>query len=159
MRHTTLRSAARGLLVLSAATLVVFAGFATALADEPPRGARPASVPAAGSPPDHRVRPIVIVYPLCPGPALPLPTPPPTPVASGGAGLTYQACPQLTGRAPAQLVQFALANPHAVQGYGLRRNPNVPSSPVNPYRTWLTLVDMGKPWNKCNTVVWKAGCP
>jgi hypothetical protein len=80
-------------------------------------------------------------------------------VASGGAGLTYQACPQLTGRAPAQLVQFALANPHAVQGYGLRRNPNVPSSPVNPYRTWLTLVDMGKPWNKCNTVVWKAGCP
>jgi hypothetical protein len=135
-----------------AAALALVGGIATARAEE---SAEPLGYAA------DRHRPIIIVYPVCPGPGVPLPTPPATPSAPAPLppGVVFQACPQLAARAPAQVIQYALANPHAIRGYGERRNPNVPYSPFNPYRTWLTLQDMGKPWNKCNTVVWKAGCP
>jgi hypothetical protein len=144
------RTTAAALLAVTTAAAAAFAG-------------RPAA--PAQAQPGRVVRGPGLVIPItgCRGPGLPLPTPPPTPPpvpgAGGPGGLTYQACPQLTGRAPATVMQYALANPHAVSGYGLRRNPNVPGHPWNPYRTWLSLTDYGKPWNACNTVVWKAGCP
>lgn len=98
----------------------------------------------------------------CRGPGLNLPTPPPAPTPDpnpGGPGsLVYQPCPKLTGRVPATVLQYALANPHAIRGYGLLRNPNVPGNPWNTYRTRLSLVDWGKPWSACNSVVWTAGC-
>jgi hypothetical protein len=65
----------------------------------------------------------------------------------------------VAGRIPPAVQAYALANPHAIEGYGLRLNPNVPESPWNKLRTWLTIRDIGKPWSECNNVVWKAGCP
>jgi hypothetical protein len=98
----------------------------------------------------------------CRGPGLALPTPPPAPTPDPRPGapgsLVYQPCPKLTGRVPATVLQYAIANPHAIRGYGVLRNPNVPANPWNAYRTWLSLVDWGKPWSVCNSVVWTAGC-
>jgi hypothetical protein len=90
---------------------------------------------------------------------MPLPTPPPPPANPGAAGgATYQVCPRMVGRVPMPVQQFALANPHAIPGYGELRNPSVPAGPWNPLRTWLELRDVGKPFSKCNSIVWKAGC-
>jgi hypothetical protein len=67
-------------------------------------------------------------------------------------------CPRAVGRIPLPVQQYALANPHAIYGYGLLRNPNVPPNPWNELRTWLDVRDPGKPFSRCNSVVWKAGC-
>ncbi|MFQ5459718.1 MAG: hypothetical protein ACE5EL_02880 [Anaerolineae bacterium] len=144
----------RAAAVAAGASLAVAAMTVTATAGEAPGAG------AAG--PGVHGGPIVIPIPIygCGGPGLPLPTPPPPPPGAGGAAaVNYRVCPQVTGRVPNPVVQYALANPHAIAGYGLRRNPNVPAFPWNQYRSWLTLRDFGKPWNECNSVVWKAGCP
>jgi hypothetical protein len=104
--------------------------------------------------------PYVIPFPIgCRGPAVPLPTPPPPPANPGPAGTaTYQVCPRAVGRIPLAVQQYALANPHAIRGYGQLRNPSVPAGPWNTLRTWLDVTDPGKPFSRCNSVVWKAGC-
>jgi hypothetical protein len=95
-----------------------------------------------------------------PPPGVPTPQPRPTPTPGPATGLTYQVCPQIVNKVPAAIQQEALASPWKVYGYGQRLNPNVPYHPLwNPYKTWLTILDYGKPWNPCNPIVWKAGCP
>ena len=104
--------------------------------------------------------PIIIPVPIgCTGPGVPVPTPPPPPTSPGpAASATYQVCPHMASRIPLPLQQYALANPHAIPGYGELRNPSVPANPWNKLRTWLELRDHGKPFSECNSVVWKAGC-
>lgn len=95
-----------------------------------------------------------------PQPGMPTPPPMPTPTPGPATGLSYRVCPQIVNRVPAAVQQQALASPWTVYGYGMRLNRGVPEHPLwNPYRTWLTLLDYGKPWDPCNPVVWKAGCP
>jgi hypothetical protein len=98
--------------------------------------------------------------PVPPPPGVPTPLPQPTPTPGPATALNYRVCPQLANRVPASVQQDAMAAPYRYYGYALLQNPNVPFHPVwNVYRTWLTLLDYGKPWSPCNPVVWKSGCP
>lgn len=93
-------------------------------------------------------------------PGAPTPKPPPTPTPGPATALSYRVCPQVVNRVPANIQQDAVANPYRLYGYGMLQNPSVPYHPLwNSYRTWLTLLDYGKPWSPCNPVVWKVGCP
>lgn len=97
---------------------------------------------------------------MVPPSGVPTPMPRPSPTPGPATGLNYRVCPQIVNRVPAAVQQDALATPWKIYGYGMLLNPSVPSHPVwNGYRTWLTLLDYGKPWHPCNPVVWKAGCP
>ena len=94
-------------------------------------------------------------------PGVPTLAPRPTPTPGGMAStLTYRVCPQIAGKIPAAVEVHAVAAPWEVYGYGMLRNPNVPYHPMwNSYRTWLSLRNMSVPYSRCNSVVWKAGCP
>lgn len=82
---------------------------------------------------------------------LPFTIPPPTP--SG-------VCPQTADRIPPAVQDDAMANPERYGGWGLPRNPNLPPSRANPWRTWLSLRNAGLPYSPMgNPPVWKAGCP
>jgi len=95
-----------------------------------------------------------------PGPGTPAPAPRPTPTPGPATVLRYRVCPQIVNRVPQAVQQQALANPWQYYGYGMRQNPSVPYHPLwNPYRTWLAILDYGKPWSPCNPVVFKVGCP
>lgn len=120
-------------------------------------------------------QPIIIPHPPgwplfpCYGPgSMPWPTPVgaptaqprPSPTPGPATGLAYRACPQLGRKVPPMVQQQAVSEPWQLYGYGMLQNPNVPYHPIwNPYRTWLSLLDYGKPWNPCNPIVLKAGCP
>jgi hypothetical protein len=70
-----------------------------------------------------------------------------------------KACPGLDKRVPQAVIDNALANPDKVLGYCRLRNPGVPASPFNPFRTSLTLSNSGVQYNPVsNGVVYKAGC-
>jgi hypothetical protein len=161
--------------IATAAAVLVGAALAVVLAVPAARAQEPVAEPAAPAPlvpqdpagdpmPHYPIRGGRIVVPIwgCRGPAEPLPTPPPTPSPDprpgGPAGLVYRPCPRLAARVPASVLQYALANPHAIRGYGELRNPAIPANPYNKYRTWLSLVDWGKPYSRCNSVAWTAGC-
>jgi hypothetical protein len=119
--------------------------------------------------------PIVIPFPPgwplfpCYGPgSMPFPTPVgaptrvprPTPTPGPATSLTYRLCPQLARLVPATVQAQVASVPWDLYGYGMLRNPNVPYHPVwNTYRTWISLLDYGKPWGPCNPVVLKSGCP
>lgn len=82
---------------------------------------------------------------------LPFTVPAPTP--SG-------VCPQVTGRIPLAVQEDAATNPDRYSGWGLPRNPSLPSGPANPWRTWLSLRNAGLPYHPlANPPVWKVGCP
>ncbi len=68
-------------------------------------------------------------------------------------------CPQIANRVPAAVIAAALADPSTIGGWGLPRNPSLPPGPANPWRRWLSLRDLGKPFSPGNSVVWKSGCP
>ncbi len=68
-------------------------------------------------------------------------------------------CPQLRNRVPAAVIAAALAQPSAIGGWGVPRNPALSPGPANPWRRWLSLRDLGKPFSPGNPVLWKAGCP
>jgi hypothetical protein len=68
-------------------------------------------------------------------------------------------CPQIVNRVPAVVQSTALASPERFNGWGMPLNPALPVSPANPLRTWLTMLDYGKPFSRANPVLWRAGCP
>lgn len=88
-------------------------------------------------------------------PAPPIPTPAPTaPVARGPV------CPQVAGRVPQAVLDAAVADPAAVEGYRQPHDPGKPVGPFNPLRVWLTLHDLAKPFHPvANSVVFRAYCP
>jgi hypothetical protein len=70
------------------------------------------------------------------------------------------ACRFLVGRAPAAVVSSSLADPTRVMGWGQLCNPNLPRSRLNIPRTWLTLLNIARPYHPLhNPVVFRCGCP
>ena len=87
----------------------------------------------------------------------PRPTNTPGPTAGPAIG---KECPGLSAKVPPAVVANALANPDSVQGWEQLCNPGLPPSPWNVQRQWLSLQDIGKPFNPLfNSVVYKCGCP
>jgi Tol biopolymer transport system component len=107
------------------------------------------------------VRAVEDVPSPCAGAATPTATPDtqpsPSPVPTPSTG--PRVCPQVIGRVPPAVLADALAQPDRVQGWGQPANPGRPPGPDNPLRTWLTLLDLGKPYGPANGVLWRAGCP
>jgi hypothetical protein len=98
--------------------------------------------------------------------ATPAPYPPPGPTPPGGGGGGGMAPvpiedTRLVGRVPSADVAAALANPNAIAGWMVPRNPNLGHHPYfNPYRTCLTVRNIGVPYHPAyNPLVFKAGCP
>jgi Tol biopolymer transport system component len=81
------------------------------------------------------------------------------PTATPPAGPVPRVCPRMARVIPATVQASALADPGSVYGWGLPLNPSLPVSVANPLRSWLSLLDHGKPHSPANVVVWKAGCP
>lgn len=69
-------------------------------------------------------------------------------------------CPKLERKGVARAtIDLALEAPHTVYGWGMLRNPGVPASPTNGYRSLLSISDPGKPYHPVhNGIVYKAGC-
>lgn len=108
----------------------------------------PAVVPTPTAPPTAAPEPTATPVPPTPSPA------PTAPVARGPV------CPQAAGRVPQAVIDAAIANPSAVDGYGRPHDPGKPLGPFNPPRIWLTLHDLSKPFHPvANTVVYRAYCP
>jgi len=80
-------------------------------------------------------------------------------LADLGPGIPMgQACPQLAGRVPPDIIAAALDDPAAHGGWGRLANEGRPPSPYNPYRTWLSIRSPSTPYGPMNGVVWKASC-
>ncbi len=139
------------------------------------------------TPPPVRVTPTPIAPP--PTPTAPRPTVPPSPsptarstdlptpvpsasptartpdptstVPAAGATATpiAKVCELIRPLVPAEVIDAALADPAAIRGYNQLQYPNQPPGPFNLRRTWLTLADAGRPWNRLyNGLVFKVGC-
>lgn len=82
------------------------------------------------------------------------------PAASPIPSSAAKVCPQLRGKAPDSVIATAMADPARVMGYRLAVDPSKPVSAWNPERTWLSLHDYGKPYERLsNGVEFKGGCP
>lgn len=92
-------------------------------------------------------------------PPIPTPTPIPAYPPPGGSGMPIEDT-RLGGRVPSADIAAALTNPDTISGWGVPRNPNIPYDPYfNPYRTCLTLRNLGVPYHPVyNRLVFKAGC-
>lgn len=78
---------------------------------------------------------------------------------SGCGSTAVLVSPRLIEAVPAPVVESALANPAAVSGYGMLRDPGKPASPYNSYRTCLSLQNLSVPWHPLhNALVFKAAC-
>lgn len=78
---------------------------------------------------------------------------------SGCGSTAVLVSPRLIEAVPAPVVESALANPAAVSGYGILRDPGKPASPYNSYRTCLSLRNLSVPWHPLhNALVFKAAC-
>lgn len=120
---------------------------------DPTPTATTAPPPSATAPPSPSASP---APPQVPSPTLP----PPSPAAPTSPPSAARVCPQLAGRAPAEAIARALAEPARVMGYGLLVDPGKPASPANPRRSWLSLHSYGKPYAALgNALEWKGGCP
>ncbi|MCB9177544.1 MAG: hypothetical protein H6648_10320 [Caldilineae bacterium] len=87
---------------------------------------------------------------------VPTQAPPPTDPPIDPANL----CEIAKNKVPAAVIAAAQANPQSVAGYGLRCNPNLAGSPLNPPRTWLSLRTPSLPFHPLfNGLTWKCGCP
>lgn len=87
------------------------------------------------------------------------PTAPPVPTPVPGAQAEPAVCPNLEGKVPAAIVGAAVANPAAIFGWGMRCSPNLPESPTNGPRRWLTLRSPSLAYHPVfNGVVWSCGC-
>ncbi len=70
------------------------------------------------------------------------------------------ACEIISNRVPAVAIDWALANPEQVYGWGIPMNPSLPASDLNPPRTWLSIRSLGSPYHRqYNSLVYKSGCP
>lgn len=88
----------------------------------------------------------------------PSPTVPPT--ATLPPADRARACPGLDSRVPQSVISASLANPDSVQGWDMLCHPNLPPSPANGVRTWLTLQSTSKPWHPLfNPAIYRCGCP
>jgi hypothetical protein len=101
-----------------------------------------------------------------PTPALPPPAATPTLPAPAATATpnqpstTAQACNYLRSRVPDAVINAALANPGRIGGFDRPRNPNKPSSPLNPPRRYLSLSNPNVPYHPIfNRLTWVAGCP
>lgn len=87
----------------------------------------------------------------------PLPTDTPTPAQPA---LVPGLCPFILNRVPAVVINWSLANPQRVNGWGQRAIAGLPPSPFNPPRKWLSLSSIGLPYHPLfNGLAYKAGCP
>lgn len=83
-----------------------------------------------------------------------VPLPPPDDQGSGP-----RVCPQIVNRVPSVVQAAAMSSPERFSGWARPMNPALPVSKANPLRTWLSMVDLGKPFSIANPVIWKSGCP
>ena len=73
--------------------------------------------------------------------------------------VTPAVCENLGRKGVSQkILDEALRDPTKISGWGQLANPNVPASPYNTYRRWLTILDTGKPFSPYNGLVFKSGC-
>jgi hypothetical protein len=89
------------------------------------------------------------------------PTPSPTATQQPGpAGAVARVCPQVLARVPGAVLNAALANPERIQGWNQLQNPNAPAGPFNLRRVWLTIRNVGVPFNFLfNPILYRASCP
>ncbi len=72
---------------------------------------------------------------------------------------TGKVCDNIKNRVPNAVINDALVKPDTIQGWGQLCNPNVPPSPVNVLRTWLTLQNPSLNYHPIfNSVVYSCGC-
>jgi len=97
--------------------------------------------------------------PLPPTPtARPMPTDTPLPPTEPAP--TGPVCPQIARLVPQAVIDTAVANPSSISGYNQPHDPAKPVGPYNPLRTWLSMLDISKPFHPVhNSVVYKAYCP
>ncbi|MFN8424554.1 MAG: hypothetical protein U0470_14645 [Anaerolineae bacterium] len=91
------------------------------------------------------------------------PTTPPRPTSTPGVLPTPDgsvlACANLEVKAPAAAIAQALSAPSSLSGYMMPCNPNVPISPVNPLRRYVTLRNINLPYHPLyNGFVLRCGC-
>lgn len=84
-----------------------------------------------------------------------VPTSMPSPAPQAG-----KACDFIIKRVPGVVIAAALANPEGIGGWNNLCNPNLPPSPANGRREWLSLRSIGVPYDvNFNPLVYKCGCP
>lgn len=77
--------------------------------------------------------------------------PPPAPDA--------KSCPRVGNRVPRAVIDAALANPAAINGWGVRCWHHLKASPFNPLREYLDILNPNKPYSPLyNPVIFKCGC-
>lgn len=67
-------------------------------------------------------------------------------------------CPQIEGRAPAEVVSRTIRRPLIARGWGERARADMTVSPFNGWRAWLSLANRSRVYDPSNPLVWKAGC-
>ncbi len=83
----------------------------------------------------------------------------PTPVPSTPPGEAC-VCSVAHRVAPASRLNAALADPHAIAGFGQPRDSGKPVGPFNPRRECLSIRSPGQAYHPIyNGLAWKAGCP
>ncbi|MBK6769472.1 MAG: hypothetical protein IPG72_10805 [Ardenticatenales bacterium] len=99
------------------------------------------------------------IDPYAPFRVAPTPTQPPVATPVPGAQPEPQVCPSVEGKVPAAIMSAAVANPAGIYGWGVRCSPNLPASPTNGMRRWLTLRSPSLPFHPMfNSIVWSCGC-
>ncbi len=89
-------------------------------------------------------------------PEIPIFTPTPT---SPPADPDAKSCPRLDTRVPRSVIDAALANPAAINGWGVRCWHHLKASPFNPLRQYLDILNPNKPYSPLyNPVIFKCGC-
>jgi hypothetical protein len=69
-------------------------------------------------------------------------------------------CPQIIVRVPRAEIDFAVANPNAIDGYDQLERPGKPAGPYNRRRVWLSMRNLAVPYNPVfNGLTYRAGCP
>ncbi|MEO8082801.1 MAG: hypothetical protein ABI780_03200 [Ardenticatenales bacterium] len=94
-----------------------------------------------------------------PGQPTTTPRPSPTQGALPTPDGSVLACASLEVKAPAAAIAQALSAPASLNGYMMPCNPNVPISPVNPLRRYLTLRNINLPYHPLyNGMILRCGC-
>ena len=77
----------------------------------------------------------------------------------GKGKLLGHICPQFIELIPEPIRITALEHPNQFWGWARLANPNIPESPFNPRRMWLSLISPSMPYSPSNYPIWKAACP
>lgn len=117
-------------------------------------------VVSSGAPATPLPPPSATSLPTATAAAVAPPTHAPTPTPAATAAAATCVCRTIQSRAPAVVIQAALANPQAYFGWRYLLDPNKPEGPTNPRRECLTLRSERLAFHPVfNGPVWRVGCP